>query len=425
MVSDDNPPLTPPMPLTSPVPNSPHLFHVMDLLQHRFSFRDPNPSHYQRDAAKSTIDYDWVLKTIGYNNGRASVYKEQPFHIPVQHLASVKQLIDDVLLDQQSHFSELPRNVSHLTPVTVQIHEVQHYIPKVWVAGVPGNYVQPERTEEFTLYQLVVAFSDPTAVREPWILSVRSALTVLHVMREDFGADVATIVKTMVRHGIPFELLVPKFPTSPPHLAPTTLHTLSSIRREPFKMTYLDYLDYTTARDTFLRGPRGHLALRFGGLVWRLALDVVDTSKLYDELEEYDFKYDRDDGCGWFGGERLTVQEIEIIVGSYHLFSEGKLLALLRPHLSYRLGVDGRGYTSLSWWPKPVSWSGSALDIGCWSIRAEAWYQDRLQEIREKDGHKMLVRHRDWDLKLKVWHKTAKFINKSEKAAAEYLSTQF
>src|ERR1700733_1551696 len=60
----------------------------------------------------------------------------------------------------------------------------------------------------------------------------------------------------------------------------------------------------------------------------------------------------------------------------------------------------------VSWWPKQVIWQKSGLNFGYWTTDCEAWYQRRLQDI--KNGSAKLYGSREWRDKMqtKGWYKS-------------------
>jgi hypothetical protein len=66
--------------------------------------------------------------------------------------------------------------------------------------------------------------------------------------------------------------------------------------------------------------------------------------------------------------------------------------------------------TELSWWPKASTWRNCGLNVGYWSEDCEAFYQRRLEEIR--NGTAQLLTASQWRdrLRYKASH-TAEFRN--------------
>lgn len=424
----------------APCPDpSPSIFAAMDLLRFRFSFNIDFP------PSTEPHDYGKILKYIGYVNSfnpklhpglpKPSISPSTETHIPESYRANVEIFIEAVTLNIRNPYrltSSVPVPGPHNPPireyvfpgpqsnVIVEYSLVLHEIPIIFADEDPGKrFVQNSKTEQFYVFNLQLPHQ-PT-VFDDIRLAVRSALTVQQVRRQDFGPDLPSIVRTMVNHGIPFQLLKPS--ATKPDLSPAIPHRLSRYRKEPFKPIWLDYADYAATRDDFLRGPRGHLALMEGGLLWRLAINVVNADSVFQDLGGYDYFYRCHDIDHYFCGERLTVSEIELLIGSYHIFNQGMSYTSLRlGHSSYCFPKDGTKYYGASWWPKPSAWNGSCFDIGCWSPRAETWYQERLR--RYTGSEQTLVKHSAWKSShLRAFKDTPKLINAAELWALEEVLT--
>ena len=77
---------------------------------------------------------------------------------------------------------------------------------------------------------------------------------------------------------------------------------------------------YEERRNSLLRQPRGRAALMKGGIVWRLALEVLDeeaVSLVRGYPEECRFSVNIGDSC--FVDDELTESELDVIVGVNHV----------------------------------------------------------------------------------------------------------
>ncbi|KIM50349.1 hypothetical protein SCLCIDRAFT_70916, partial [Scleroderma citrinum Foug A] len=74
-------------------------------------------------------------------------------------------------------------------------------------------------------------------------------------------------------------------------------------------------------------------------------------------------------GEGYYWDDDLVEDEEQLICGVYKM-STGQ------HHVNTQQTAD------VSWWPKQSTWEGSGLDVGYWSSDDEAWYQKRLELIR-------------------------------------------
>ena len=136
----------------------------------------------------------------------------------------------------------------------------------------------------------------------------------------------------------------------------------------PTNHTYssLDFFAYEETRDSLLRDPRiGRAALLSGGILWRLAVEVVLPDIVLDGPGDLTYAH----GLGFtyfdrrgtaYVDDSLTENEIRLIVGTY----------VRQPQERTNL----HGAALPSWWPHPHHFEQSTLNFGFWSPIAENWY---------------------------------------------------
>ncbi len=143
-----------------------------------------------------------------------------------------------------------------------------------------------------------------------------------------------------------------------------------------------DYQSYVQRRrQLFESNEILRAALKHGGLIWHLAVEVeherfeevvlsgpsrrvtqiggvhrmVDVDELWDEV--------------------LTEDQIDIICGVYKVkWLEEKSQERKKAKNDHR----GQLTEHVSWFPKPMAWKGSGLDVGFWSANDESWYLHRV-----------------------------------------------
>ncbi|KAL0569649.1 hypothetical protein V5O48_012311 [Marasmius crinis-equi] len=190
-------------------------------------------------------------------------------------------------------------------------------------------------------------------------------------------------------------------------------------RPHGYKFILEDFRAYVAIRDEFLSSPRGRAAVLAGGLLARLAKDVVNKTDVLSGPS-------RDFLTAWMYGEqfsdpqeqtyiywddRLTEEEVNLICGVYEV-ATGPIL----PNGTYQTA-------ELSWFPKPGAWKVSGLNCGYWSRDAELWYQKRLAQIEQGDAQ--LFNLVKWKENIK-YSKKARHLNESyDKLTLEYLSNRF
>ncbi|KAK7039837.1 hypothetical protein R3P38DRAFT_2514879 [Favolaschia claudopus] len=153
---------------------------------------------------------------------------------------------------------------------------------------------------------------------------LESAAAVLQVLRSGWGnnSDVETIIRNLVNLGVAFFPGWPRpldYTPLPPPIQPTL-----GRRHAGYTPTLVDFGVYVERRNSFLRSPRGRVALFYGGIVGRLArLVLTDFEDLacYDPYEDVLKSGVRVEGTRdgetvlWH--ETLTEDEVGIICGVY------------------------------------------------------------------------------------------------------------
>ncbi|KAF7324372.1 hypothetical protein MVEN_02646800 [Mycena venus] len=170
----------------------------------------------------------------------------------------------------------------------------------------------------------------------PLYLVLEGATTLLEIIRRKWGPTVLDVARELVDRCIPFHLCIlaysprlpaPSKPILPEHLLPE--HLLWSglgYRSMDYEPSLWDYRSYLDTRWRFLRSPCGQIALRCGGIIARIARDVLAVEDAL--LGPSDTA--TDDGlCFWDGrnstalwDDQLTPNEIDIICGVYHIATE-------------------------------------------------------------------------------------------------------
>jgi hypothetical protein len=113
----------------------------------------------------------------------------------------------------------------------------------------------------------------------PWVLSVNS-MTALECICRGVGPHTIDIANFLVTHGVRFRALqlISESPDSPTLLKRPRCQYLG-YRSVNYTFDLADYAGYEALRDFFLRSqPYGPLALREGGIIARLAREVLPNS---------------------------------------------------------------------------------------------------------------------------------------------------
>jgi hypothetical protein len=237
-----------------------------------------------------------------------------------------------------------------------------------------------------------------------WFIVLDSALSAVECLRRpEYKPE--DIVSRLVRHGNPFRTIITGQP--PGHRPPIFYFGLGYCQMD-YKPSTVDYIAYERARDDFLRGPRGRAALMKGGIIWRLAMQMLHEDVVIAGPSESVYGSgicfsDNRSGKHWWDDD-LTVEEMGLVSGVYKVFT-GK----------------GLQTSDQSWWPKHSAWEGSGADFGFWSASSEMWFQRRLTEIR--NGTATLRTGKQWSNALSFHKATRHFIKANESLAAQFLAT--
>jgi hypothetical protein len=123
----------------------------------------------------------------------------------------------------------------------------------------------------YKLYKLLPTMAAPT---EPWHIVVSNSTTAVEVLRRGWSTQ-RDIVSAFVQRGTAFYTGMPYLNDAhcPPLCKPQV-----SWQSSDFTPLPSDYAEYEVIRDALLKEPRGRSALMVGGIVWRLAKEILDIN---------------------------------------------------------------------------------------------------------------------------------------------------
>lgn len=94
----------------------------------------------------------------------------------------------------------------------------------------------------------------------------------------------------------------------------------NGFRNKGYNPDRYDYLQYERARNDFQRGPRGKIALYAGGIIWHLAMSVVQNEAVWNQdithIHHHELQVDSEDDL-W--GSELSISEQQFIVSTYKI----------------------------------------------------------------------------------------------------------
>ncbi len=152
-----------------------------------------------------------------------------------------------------------------------------------------------------------------------WTLLLPSATTTLEILRSAWGPSNKDVAVELLRRGIPFHTVDNVSSVSRPILS---YNLTPGLYPYGYQTTTLDYKLYALERERLLRGPRGRAALLKGGIVWRIAMDVLQDSEALDGPQGYDgpcFQLAHDGG--FLVDDDLSADELAIICGVYRILT--------------------------------------------------------------------------------------------------------
>jgi hypothetical protein len=227
----------------------------------------------------------------------------------------------------------------------------------------------------------------------PWNLFIDSPLSAVQCIRGRWGPSLEDIILCLFERGIKFKVL--RHVRYPPVPRPRTVFQ-STWRPPGWEPDKYEYRDYELRRNQLLRLPHVRVVAAQGGIVWRLCKQELASDIPSGPSRDVQFFADMSrQASHQYLFDTLTQEEIEILCGLYYV---GTGMYLPRNHnltcLNHLFTGRGEQTTTLSWWPTPMLWSTSGLDVGYWTHSAEKMFQSRLTAIRT--GRAKLLTTRKW-----------------------------
>ncbi|KAK7029036.1 hypothetical protein VNI00_014746 [Paramarasmius palmivorus] len=247
---------------------------------------------------------------------------------------------------------------------------------------------------------------------EDFQLAIPNAASVLEVVRRGWGLSAKELIPKLIDRGMAFRTFFKTCEANRPRANPRFRSpAYLGYRTKDYKFESIDYITYTHHRNRFLHTPRGHAALRLGGIVGRIARGVISwdgviarPAESATELRGYGDCVVTESAQYW--DDYLTEEELDLVCGVYDVQAEKKR--------------DGTfTVTKKSWWPKPNSWRVSGLNVGYWSSAAEVWFQARLKQI--ESGSATLYNGRGWKDCIKYVRRSNEIAARNENLADQFL----
>jgi hypothetical protein len=239
---------------------------LYDLLYYRYGFslkESPYtgiPSSVCDDAKQSIRSWTEVCRTVGGQQLESSAVLAD--RAAIQDFLSILAGSPDPFNDVPGKYWDLSPSgqnpIVRLRKVFISIEERQFTNDKHYI--IRPRFLHPSRDSS-------------------WLLSV-DPMTALECIRRGLGPHTVDIANFLISHGVHFRALqrIPNSPNSPnPSVRPHCRYL--GYRSADYSFDLADFAGYEALRDSFLRSQsHGPLALREGGIIARLAREVLPNS---------------------------------------------------------------------------------------------------------------------------------------------------
>ncbi|KAF7793551.1 hypothetical protein EIP86_004665 [Pleurotus ostreatoroseus] len=262
---------------------------IQDMLYYRYGFCNaPMPDAAEQDDMLSWLEVERLFGIVDHD-------KE---HIPAEIQPAVQAFVSSLL-----HKQHPPIELCDLSPRSPHPHPMKIIKQYLDVIKVDGGYV------------ISSVLASPMDTRCKIFLP--RASTLFEIARRGCYKDKSHIVAELLAQGQPFRTVqeAPELANSIA-IPPTIQKNFTAIGHE---LSVEDYLLYEERRDSLLKQPRGRAALMKGGIVWRLALEVLSEEDIFFAKIPEGFRFSLNIGDKYFVDDELTVSELDVIVGANYL----------------------------------------------------------------------------------------------------------
>jgi hypothetical protein len=335
------------------------------------------PFHFTSQLTFDLVDY--LKDRHGYDAHRRPAWTPRLHGPPVGSVGDAKK---HLLFDSVTHPAHLTESIQNFCNIlrngSLRLHNLsQSWDLQVIQLDIPSLHLSLG-THDVDNERYVVA---STAGEASWVLCLHDSTTVLQIYRNRW-ATLDRIVHELLSRGIAFNTGLPH--SNPDPVERSYESTGLGVRLPGYRPRSDDYNSYVAARTELLHSSVGRAAALMGGIIARLARDVVSASdvlsgpSLFSSLPQVAAV-----GTQLFVDDQLSELQLDIISGVYYVE--------VRP--------EHTSHEHLSWWPKHATWFLSGYYSEQWSADAEAWYQTRLSQIRK--GEAKLYNSQQWKAELR------------------------
>ncbi|KIM35228.1 hypothetical protein M413DRAFT_14653 [Hebeloma cylindrosporum] len=343
-----------------------------------------NPTlHTHPKYTLSQSKVDLALKNLGYIAGDTVLNPSPLSSIVDFHNTAMNRTLSYGALPAAWDISRHPQSSLSCDLKRIKLQRIQSAL----VNNVDVYVLQPPRGSQD---------------RSSWFIATTSATAVLMVYRSQWNT-MGEIAQGLLDRGVPFHTVVER-DRQPRDMAVRSRTFGLGPRPPKFQPERADFAAYENARDDILRSRSGRAIRLLGGIVGRLAVDLVPDYEVLDGPYLTNPVVVGTHGDKEFVDDAVEQRELDVVCGVYLV--EGVLMET---------------GSQMSWWPKHTTFQLTAFAGDQWLPRAEEWYKKRRDELRS--GKLTLLAARKWDQSLKFNAAQVLELRKgTERMAAEFIA---
>ncbi|KAH9935194.1 uncharacterized protein BXZ73DRAFT_76891 [Epithele typhae] len=227
--------------------------------------------------------------------------------------------------------------------------------------GSGSIHLRPQILNDGKLVRIRYGNPDPSS---HWDLFVDSVTSLELYRRRSHISSAFDAIGLLSSRGTQF-LIASKLPQGQQHQSQVVDFDPDFLGRSDPKVrkNKFDYEAYEIRASELLALPRGRAAIQRGGIVWRIAKELLGEERTADfhpsdDLWSYGAEHHRPGRTAVYS-DNLSPYELKIVCGVYKAEAG-----------------------EVSWWPTPDQWDKGGYNVGRWTPFAEEWFQIRLDRIR-------------------------------------------
>lgn len=158
-----------------------------------------------------------------------------------------------------------------------------------------------------------------------WVIYIEDPLTIMEIVRRNWTSSNKDIARQLLQHGMPWRML--HITTTRPQIERPPRQSVSVL---PVTVTLngsepnVQYSVYDRLRRQFFSQPRSKVALQYGGILWRIGIELLDIEQVIAAGPSNDLRHalvvELPDGH-WGVGDGLSEEEIELVLGMYRTYN--------------------------------------------------------------------------------------------------------